>query len=147
MSDLSATARQWQTGRVKLATVSVSKARAAEILDVSPRTIDRMIGRGELETEREQGGRHRVLVRVTWTRRRRMPAMRMATLWSWRFSVREQGLEDRVRYMNERLGMSDALNIELQQPYPASHPGVAAAEGTPVVEVLVIQALLRTPRG
>ena len=114
MSDLSATARQWQTGRVKLATVSVSKARAAEILDVSPRTIDRMIGRGELETEREQGGRHRVLVRVDVdqaeedARDADGDTVELAVL-----RERNRGLEDRVRYMNERLGMSDALNIEL----------------------------------
>ena len=43
-------------------TLRVTKIEAARRLGVSQRTIDRMIQRGELETERETHGRRRVLV-------------------------------------------------------------------------------------
>ncbi len=43
-------------------TLKVTKIEAARQLGVSQRTVDRMIQRGELETERELHGRRRVLV-------------------------------------------------------------------------------------
>ena len=42
----------------------VPKLEAADLLGVSPRTVDRMIARGELETEREETGRRRVMVMI-----------------------------------------------------------------------------------
>ena len=42
----------------------VPKLEAADLLGVSPRTVDRMITRGELETEREETGRRRIMVLI-----------------------------------------------------------------------------------
>ena len=42
----------------------VPKLAAADLLGVSPRTVDRMIARGELDTEREETGRRRVMVLI-----------------------------------------------------------------------------------
>ena len=44
--------------------VKLPKIEAARVLGIAPRTVDRMIERGDLKTEREPYGRRRILVLI-----------------------------------------------------------------------------------
>ena len=96
--------------------VKLPKLEAARALGVAPRTVDRMIERGDLDTEREPHGRRRVLVLV--------PAddVQEQTALGESESVEVAVLRERVRsleslseFRREQLQLSESRNQDLMQ--------------------------------
>lgn len=89
----------------------VTKVEAARILQVSPRTINRKIAAGELETERETDGRRRVLVLLDSEIVTEGPEDESAELLILR--ERAAGLEDLVEHLKEQLDLERRRYSEL----------------------------------
>ena len=109
----------------------MTKLEAAAILDVSASTIDRMIKRGELETETEpHGSRHKVWVLMDQRGRRDQPGdglldrsdePAVAVLMQ-----QVKGLEELVTYQREQLKDSDWRYQQLMEQLSASQKNVEA---------------------
>ena len=112
-------------------TQRVTKLEAAAILDVSASTIDRMIKRGELETETEpHGSRHKVWVLMDHYERSdqtsdgshdRSDEPDVAVLMQ-----QVQGLEELVVYQREQLKDADWRYQQLMEQLSASQKNVEA---------------------
>ena len=112
-------------------TQRVSKLEAAAILDVSASTIDRMIKRGELETETEpHGSRHKVWVLMDHN----LPgdqscegSLERASEPSVAVLMQQvKGLEELVTYQREQLKDADWRYQQLMEQLSASQKNVEA---------------------
>ena len=112
-------------------TQRVSKLEAAAILDVSASTIDRMIKRGELETETEpHGSRHKVWVMMDHN----VPADQPGEGSPERLNEpsvvvlmqQVKGLEELVTYQREQLKDADWRYQQLMEQLSASQKNVEA---------------------
>ena len=96
--------------------VKLPKLDAARVLGVAPRTVDRMIERGDLETEREPHGRRRVLALVPADDVQEQTALgESESAEGARLRERVRSLEDLSEFRREQLQLSESRNQDLMQ--------------------------------
>ena len=101
--------------------VKLPKLDAARALGVAPRTVERMIARGDLETERESHGRRRVLVLVPADDVQGPPALgESAAPEVAALRERVRSLEELAGYHREQLQLSEGRYQDLAQMLKSS---------------------------